>query len=814
MTVSMIFVQRYNNTSSHWRHYSRQTLNNQTPALADKADLSKELRKQTTLFSIFFNQYQEAKAMTLIGKVKNICDRLATDSVWHDLFLRHGFDIKSLSLETELTKKLNVDRTLKGFEDFALDGERGIEAKNPSRSLLFHALASPNVTSGIDDRLFTLYPTAAEIETILEFVYGISPPTLHDIRQQAGPGELLAIVVFAVEYRSAIDTVHRTHAELCFSRTGVSRVGTQPALYEAEHRGFLPFFAEDKYAIRVLPARYSTYIAVQKTGNPQRFGPMNALPGDASLNFWVPIHKLFAGDECIKGLSLDVTLDSFHINEKLRRIHQVLGADSGWGEPDISAPPFSRSDNLCHWLPEEEYGSGLLSPIPHASLIEAAQYRNLPVWFHVPKDPRLSASSLKFSGGAPEYVHIRHRKGATGEIEDLNDDAGMMQEVSTGDYEALHYIDYTADGWVQAHCAALQMEIPERIAAYSILAAPDFFPRCTQRHLAEWVNAMNFNPPLFQFARFPYPLSDARNPANVQSHHSQFQATDKTVSAIIAHLEPSDVTLQKSAWSSVPYEWPPVPSARRTSWLPDAAAGEFAPGWDIATDTYDGVKHLAHFSLGSPFPEDAKLCSALSNFWPAVAPDAARVFQPLGSNRTVSPLLDEEINLENGNSWDGVAPPKKVQVGHESFTDFPAFVYGDYTRHALEDKFSLALTGKVDSVEYVQRLWAMRRVNEHLGFGFGEDGWMAWCPISVTLISKEAPELIEALGNIDKTNSANLYRFELYRYGTDPEIIEAAEFNRVRIKILGSKIYIVEPTAAWMWVKEGDLPWKRLQSNA
>lgn len=748
--------------------------------------------------------------MTLISIVKGVCDRLATDRGWYELFLHHGLDIKYEPLEVELNKRLTVDRTLKGFEDFSPTGQRGIEAGDPSGSLLYHALASPNVTTDLTGQALTTYPGPAEIEAVLNYVYGASPPLMDEIRQAAEEGESLGIVVFSVEYRSAPDTVHRTHADLCFSRTGVARVGTQAALYHPEHRGFLPFVADEKQAIRVLPARYSAYIAVQKKGSPSRFGPMNAQVGDSNRDFWVPLHKLFSGAECIKGFDVDVTLDTYHTNEKLRRIHIALGQDSGWTEPDISNPPFIRSENLCHWLPEEHYGAGWLSPLPYAHLVEAAEYQNSPLWFHVPKDPTLNASSLILPDGAPEYVHIRHRKDAHGNIEDLNNTPDMMQDVSAGDYEARHYLDHTADGWVQAHCKALDLEIPVRRAAYSILSAPDFFPRCTQRHLAEWVSAMNFDPPLFQFTRFPDPLSDARNPANVQSHEAQFQSTDRTITAIIAHLQQVDVPPKTSVWASTPSEWPTVPSARRTSYLTDAAAGVFSPGWDIATYTDSGVTHLANFALGNPFPEDAKLCSALSNFWPAVAPDAARVFQPLGSNRTVSPLLDEEIGLGNESAWDGVAPPKRVQEGDDLFTDFPAYAYGDYTKSALENKFSLTLTGQVDSVEYVQRLWAMRRVNEHLGFGFGEKNWLAWGPISVTLISKNSPEVVQACGQSNNVLSDHVYRFELCRYGMNPNLVVAPEFNRIRVKILESQIYIVEPAAPLMWVQQGGLPWKRL----
>ena len=71
-----------------------------------------------------------------------------------------------------------------------------------------------------------------------------------------------------------------------------------------------------------------------------------------------------------------------------------------------------------------------------------------------------------------------------------------------------------------------------------------------------------------------------------------------------------------------------------------------------------GVEHLAAYGLGSPFPEDSKLCAALSTFWPAVAPDATRSFQPNPSNASwpsVSPLTDTEIGIEGDLPWDGIA---------------------------------------------------------------------------------------------------------------------------------------------------------------
>ena len=62
----------------------------------------------------------------------------------------HGFDLASSDLATELSKPLTVDRSLLGFGDFASDGKRAIEPGSPSRSLLYHAIASPNVLQSVD----------------------------------------------------------------------------------------------------------------------------------------------------------------------------------------------------------------------------------------------------------------------------------------------------------------------------------------------------------------------------------------------------------------------------------------------------------------------------------------------------------------------------------------------------------------------------------------------------------------------------------------------------------------------------------------
>src|SRR5258708_15902720 len=42
--------------------------------------------------------------------------------------------------------------------DFAAGGVRGIEPGSPARSLLYHALASPNVLNGLDGQRLSYFP--------------------------------------------------------------------------------------------------------------------------------------------------------------------------------------------------------------------------------------------------------------------------------------------------------------------------------------------------------------------------------------------------------------------------------------------------------------------------------------------------------------------------------------------------------------------------------------------------------------------------------------------------------------------------------
>jgi hypothetical protein len=142
-------------------------------------------------------------------------------------------------------------------------------------------------------------------------VYGADPPTLEQLLGGRQPADV-ALAVFAVEYRPGARTPHREHADLCCSRTGVSRVGTADASYDAATRQHDPLDPGDPYAFRVLPVRYAPFFAIRVRGASER---ARSAAGDDELQFWVPIHKLFSGSECIAGMTLSVSLTSQHVNE-------------------------------------------------------------------------------------------------------------------------------------------------------------------------------------------------------------------------------------------------------------------------------------------------------------------------------------------------------------------------------------------------------------------------------------------------------------------------------------------------------------------
>src|SRR5882757_311300 len=194
---------------------------------------------------------------SLMDGVAAACRRLAA-SGWRQMLLDvtgGELDITAPDLASALTRKLTrIDRTYPGFGDFDVAGARAIEAGTPDRSLLYHAFASPAVVADRSGVELASFPTMAEIEAVENYVYGVAPPTMEEIRRQAA-GHPLGIVVYALQYNNAPRGVHGRHAQLCFARSGIGRLGTAEPLYDAKHRVFTAAVQDKPFEFRVVPRR-------------------------------------------------------------------------------------------------------------------------------------------------------------------------------------------------------------------------------------------------------------------------------------------------------------------------------------------------------------------------------------------------------------------------------------------------------------------------------------------------------------------------------------------------------------------------------
>jgi hypothetical protein len=690
--------------------------------------------------------------------------------------------------------------------------------------LLFHALASPNVINGVDGKELDAFPTLAEIETIENYVYGVQAPTIQQLMAQS-QGQPISIVVFATEYRPASETVHQRHADLCFSRTGVCRVGNAEALYDDHRRGFLPFDKNNDFGFRVLSAKYSAYVAIQmRGGDGSLFGPMRFISvppegsdfgPDTTRKFWVPLHKLFDGEECIKGLNLKVSLLAHHVNEKIKRIHmQLQGSEFSPGIPGypkvddatLNKSPYKFTAGIAELSTNPDFGQGLLVPIVHPRLIETAEFEGQPLNFRVPRregniniignnfDSTLTISSDGLDRHAPEYVHVRQMVLGDGHtVTNLNSDRDLVNKVAEGEYIARHFIDFTGDGWIEASCPALNDTVlPPVKPAYSLVTSPDFYPNVDQGELMDWyiqsvpkqLRDLTWLEP-FKLAT----LSDERLPANLELNEPSnlkfpFSKNDDSVTAIVSL--PIRDRIQR------PFE-SKTPATMRHSYLPDAASGLYQPGWDVSRDTTRGVSHLASYGLGSPFPEDSKLCAALSSYWPGVAPDAGRSFWP--TPPTISPMTDEEIGQIGNFPWDGVKGPKILNIGGKSFIEYIDFDYVDYVDNMLGNKFTLKLTGQVDISKYKSRILALARAYTAANIIKPQRGDVnvikrSWPVLSFKEIPATNPELLEAQTKSGGTIlNEPVYRIEICSVSNPQKPTD--QFSKFLVEIRKRMIFFV-----------------------
>jgi hypothetical protein len=672
--------------------------------------------------------------MPLVDSVRAVINRLAPRG-WRELMERHGLHLDASDLAAELRRALvgnggasTIDRTIAGFEDFSPNGTAAIEPGDPGLSLLYHALASPNVyPTPTGSRTDDDFPTLLELDTMENYIYGIAKRKLVDLDD-------VVVAVFAYQYRPGSTSVHGKHADMAFSRTGVARVGTVPMHYDPLRRSFWP-------------ARYGAFLAQRRKlgGQDAIVHPLNGpLPGDNTRFFLMPIHKLFAGSECLVGENFQLSFHEFHRSEKLRRIHLLSPAKGGVTQLpgfNINQFPFVRESVDLVTLQPAGNSTLLVSNPRHALAETETQMNSLSgkreiVRFRVPP----AASGNRFftsfqiefqtaSRAASEYAHIRFHVPPNGQLFDVNTlDSVHFNTVLTtakfqgvpgvenGPLEAAHLIDNSCEGAISAQIAFSKPL--KNYAAVSLVAAPDFLPLVGQIDVQRWAERKGLiGAGVFFSQAAPEPLCYGRNktpnPTLLEpgSHagpaFDRTDAVNTTVTALISQAPRGQATLttQKATVA--------------TTWLTDGASDVFEPGWDTSIDSDAQGSFYANYGLGSPFPEDAKLCAALNSFWPAAAPDTGRTFGML----TALPLLDQELGFHpqhpkvlagqgpSSPGWDGEFGPFFTSAGKVNFSSIER---SDYTSAARDGKISLGLLGLIETEEQLGRMDAFRECADRI----------------------------------------------------------------------------------------------------
>jgi hypothetical protein len=287
-----------------------------------------------------------------------------------------------------------------------------------------------------------------------------------------------------------------------------------------------------------------------------------------------------------------------------------------------------------------------------------------------------------------------------------------------------------------------------------------------------------------------------------------FGPHDDSVTALVSHIH-SPVKSSGKTFQG--------PEAERHNHLPDDAAGVFDPGWDVSLDHLPGKKTAAHFAaygLGSPFPEDAKLCAALSAFWPAVSPDTTRVMEPRAENtlQTTCPLTDEEIGQSGLLPWDGVAGPRVVVHEGKEYAEFADFHHVDYVQNALEGKFSMHLLAKVDSREYEMRVLAMAAV--HSTLESNAKHWRNWIVLSFRVVSPSVLGDVEQLKAMRQAVKAArivwggpIYRFEMIKRPNEA-IVARYDFRKRLLPVPERRLFFVDPERGKLAFRTAQGTWR------
>lgn len=764
--------------------------------------------------------------MALKNEVLGILQDLS-DEGWRDMILdvtSQQLDLGQLTLENmedELTKRLDINRTNSGFEDFYNDAEQAITPGFPAKSLLFHALASPAVVS---DSIST-YPSANDLEVIENYIYSTANVSLQQLLNEHG--EELVICTMASEYRVGPRTVNRKFADMIYSRTGIGRVGNSTEEYSDERRSYI--LSSDIKNVNVIPVKFGAYIGIRTQSNSK--GILNLQVGDRGANprsFTWPIHKLFAGDECFTDVKLtNLTFEENHIQEKLAKLFEIPSQLNGVNLPsgfNIDEPPFKTNSGNSQLVSLNKSNGNLTVRTIAKPLVELAVQNSRICHFNVP--PAEDSGNRFFSSYlmpsprnlriAPEYANIRHevvdasdlKNGLKDLNKSLNHNQFDLDVLERGGYDAALFTDSCCEGYIRA---ILDVDgsrsALDSIPAYSIQATPDYFPYVDQLQIDDWIRSQGTSlgviygdPRLGEGQGGTRPLSFERtriNPSITSLDGERvFDDFDTTLVALVSHWNSDEPVDQDPESSFRDYEF-------SINSLTDGASGIYAPGWDISNVSklieVNGRLMLDRaalgvFGLGSPFPEDAKLCAALNSFWPAAAPDASRTFN---NGAIVKPLLDVELGyhrrhkkvldgtVQESWGWDGEQGPFFEQDSGQEYVNYTNILRSDYISNILEDRNQINDMVNLTSTDLINRIEFLRKCFRLMGRRHGNR--------SLLLVSAEKIKNWSMMDMIFRENlSEPGFYFEFAFMGSEEQ--DPTDISRLRRRVESKVVFATDST--------------------
>jgi len=444
----------------------------------------------------------------------------------------------SSAIQSNLVAEIDVNlfKKEKGFDDFA--GKRLIQPGEPALSLLYHALASPRVKlPGITEKdKEPYYPTIEQIDTLENFIYALKKYD-DSLLKRAN----VVIALFSYEYRTAFKTPHHKHADLVFSRAGISRIGDRGMNYNKELRCFLnlPLNQADVKHIAVTPAKYAVFLA--EAVKKDDIALMTKETQDHTRDFLRPFRKLFNDDVLLD--NVPIVFSEYHCSEKLKRLTEFDEKGIKVEIPptfDTNKPPFNRISSSEPGKKHNSYNSdlvtisqhgssALLAAYPHEDLIRPALQNKIPVRFLVPPlhgkgfqaNRRYTSLKLQYKGrqnaydyilteflfkrsrstrfsaprNSPLFVNIRNEVDEkTGlPVRYLGPEVNGFESEIEKSYWAAMFEDDICDGCVHAHLVNIQGVSSKNILkpklaasilpAFSLVTAPDFFPDTDSRDI-------------------------------------------------------------------------------------------------------------------------------------------------------------------------------------------------------------------------------------------------------------------------------------------------------------------------------------------